>query len=278
MSASVNEFLTHLENDLKHYVKHDFIAHKQASYISTVKENLKEGEFLVSLDFAENYSFVVQDAIQSFHWNNAQATVHPYVIYYNNGDEIEHYNFVIISESLKHDTVAVSLFNKKMIHFLKQKHGCEQVRKIFFFSDGAASQYKNKKNFCNLACFKNDFNIEVEWHFFATSHGKGACDGIGGTVKRNAARVSLQRVNNELIVTPKALYEWCKKFFVNISFAFGTTSEYDAEMKLLNKRFEKSRTIKNTRNFHSFIPVNDKKLLCRVFSASELFLKTDIFN
>ena len=29
--------------------------------------------------------------------------------------------------------------------------------------------------------------------FLATSHGKGPCDGIGGTVKRLATKASLQR-------------------------------------------------------------------------------------
>ena len=35
----------------------------------------------VLLDFAENYSFVIEDEVQGFHWNNIQATVHPIVIY-----------------------------------------------------------------------------------------------------------------------------------------------------------------------------------------------------
>lgn len=29
------------------------------------------------------------------------------------------------------------------------------------------------------------YNIEISWSFFATSHGKGAVDGIGATVKRS---------------------------------------------------------------------------------------------
>jgi len=39
-----------------------------------------------------------------------------------------------------------------------------------------------------------DFGVAAEWHFSATSHGKGACDGVGGTVKRFAARASLSKV------------------------------------------------------------------------------------
>jgi hypothetical protein len=32
-------------------------------------------------------------------------------------------------------------------------------------------------------CHLEDFKVRGEWHFFATSHGKGPCDGIGGTLK-----------------------------------------------------------------------------------------------
>ena len=30
-------------------------------------------EIIVLLDFAENYSFLVQDAVQGYHWENSQA-------------------------------------------------------------------------------------------------------------------------------------------------------------------------------------------------------------
>ena len=33
-------------------------------------------------DFAQKYSLVIQDAVQGFHWNNDQATIHPFVVYY----------------------------------------------------------------------------------------------------------------------------------------------------------------------------------------------------
>ena len=58
---------------------------------------------------------------------------------------------------------------------------------IMYLSDGAASQYKNRENLINLYNHSSDFGITAEWHFSATSHGKGACDGLGGTVKLLAA-------------------------------------------------------------------------------------------
>ena len=60
---------------------------------------------------------------------------------------------------------------------------------------------KTVKKSLNLCNHESDFGMPAEWHFFATSHGKGPCDGIGGTVKRLATRASLQRPNEDLILT-----------------------------------------------------------------------------
>ena len=33
-------------------------------------------------DFAENYKFLVQDEIESYHWNQKQCSLHPIVVYH----------------------------------------------------------------------------------------------------------------------------------------------------------------------------------------------------
>ena len=35
-----------------------------------------------------------------------------------------------------------------------------------------------------------DFGVPAKWHFSATLHGKSACNGVGDTVKRLAARAA----------------------------------------------------------------------------------------
>lgn len=102
------------------------------------------------------------------------------------------------SECLHHDTVAVHLFQQYI--FLT-----EQVHNI-----------KIKNFFINLTHHLEDFKINAEWTLFPTSHGKESCDGIGGTLKRLAARASLQRVNNP-IRTPKELFNWTVALLSNIS-------------------------------------------------------------
>ena len=74
------------------------------------KQDLKPGELIILMDFAENYSFIVQDAVQGFHWENSQATLHPFVIYYKDNEELKNISCCIISDSLQHDTVAVNVF------------------------------------------------------------------------------------------------------------------------------------------------------------------------
>ena len=91
-------------------MRHDFIAHIQAQFLQEVKSSLGEHEFLVVGDFAENYAFGVKDASQSLHWNNAEATLHQFVVYFNQADTIQNCSFVIISDCNNHNVVAVHLF------------------------------------------------------------------------------------------------------------------------------------------------------------------------
>ena len=49
--------------------------------------------------------------------------------------------------------------------------------------------------------------MHAEWHFFATSHGKSAGDGAGGTLKRLATRASLQHIYQDQILTALQLYQ-----------------------------------------------------------------------
>lgn len=87
---------------------------------------------------------------------------------------------------------------------------------------------------------KKDFGVAAEWRFFATSHRKGACDGLGGTIKRQARIASLQRVDDNYITTPFSLFVWAKSFYKNISFDFCTKTEHDDHEKKLENRLNQA--------------------------------------
>ena len=121
------------------------------------------------MDFAENYNFIYQDAIQSVHWDNTQATLHPIVIYLKVNNILTVKSTCIITNHLTHNTSAVHSFLKIVLDYIKVNF--KEVVHIIYFSDGAASQYKNFKNMANLCNHFNDFNLTVEWHFFANPMG-----------------------------------------------------------------------------------------------------------
>ena len=57
-----------------------------------------------------------------------------------------------------------------------------------------------------ILCLFNLF-IYLFIYLFTTLHGENACDGIGGMVKREAAKASLQATTSGQILTPKDLIE-----------------------------------------------------------------------
>ena len=101
---------------------------------------------------------------------------------------------------------------------------------LTYFSDAAASQYKNYKNINNLCYHKQDFNITAEWHFSQTSHGKSSCDGVVETINNFVARAS-----HLTTVVYKVSIE-----------------TYTTKLNL-EERHDASSTIPGTKNHHSFI-------------------------
>ena len=148
-------------------------------------------------------------------------------------------SFTIISENKDHDTVAVHLFQRKLVKFVTDHFGMKP-KKIIYVSDGCASQCMNCYNFKNLCHHEEDFGVLAEWHFFATVHGKSGADGIGGTVKRTAAKASLQRLVKDQILTPIQLYKFVSSKIKGIHFDFATSTDHEAsdrEVQILQNCF-----------------------------------------
>ena len=257
LTSGIDAFTDQFIEKLLKLKRHEFIADQQGRFLSHLKTKLMPGEVIVLGDFSENYGFVVQDASQSFHWTNDQVTLHPFVVYFtDNGNNLQHLNFVVISDHLIHDTVAVYCFQRKLHTYLAET--CSEVRKVFYFLDGSSAQYKNGKNFANLTCHRQDFSSDAEWHFFATAHGKGPCDGLGGTVKRLAAKASLQRPYEDQILKPYQLYLWAKENIQGITFAYVDAAEVQQCAEFLQVRFAAAMTVQGTKQLHAFYPSPDQ--------------------
>lgn len=63
----------------------------------------------------------------------------------------------------------------------------------------------SRNHFINLCFHAKDFGIKiVSYNFFATSHGKSVCDGIGAVIKRTVRKDALQGAH---ILNAKQMYD-----------------------------------------------------------------------
>ena len=157
-----------LYKQLQYFKKHTFIKRKQSDTFEQKRKSADGHHIVVQVDFAENYAAIEQNEIQSAHWCHLQVTLFT-VCAWVNKDTVD--SGVIVSDDLQHGKFAVHTFLVEIISSLKEKY--PSVEKIEFFSDGAASQFKQKFLFSNLSFLQEMFHIQISWHFFATSHGKG---------------------------------------------------------------------------------------------------------
>ena len=126
----------------------------------------------------------------------------------------------------------------------------------------------------NLCFHLEDFGINAEWNFFATSHGKSACDGLGGTVKRLLTKASLQRPYADAILTSDAIMKFCTENIPGIHFINvqpGIVEDYELKLK---ERLENAKTIAGTQKFHRFVPLSKSSIKAFKLSKQEEEPKT----
>ena len=91
---------------------------------------------------------------------------------------------------MRHDTNTMHAFTCKILKCIKKN--LHAINKVLYFSAGAASQYKNFKNFKNLCCHEIDHGIKLNSiSLQQTMESHPPCDKIG-TTKQLFVRTSLQ--------------------------------------------------------------------------------------
>lgn len=244
VTNSSQDFVETYVEKVNNLIRHDFVSKTQADESEKQRRNLQPGEAIVHLDFSENYSHIAQDSVQSAYFSQTQSTIHPVVVYYLDKDLIpQHKSLVFISPSTDHNSQFVRALQLKLVPYLKEL--VPGLKLIRYWSDGSGSQYKNKVNFFYLSRHYEKFSIHAEWYFFATSHGKGPVDGIGGTTKRMFRQESL--TGRTALNDAKDLFEWMNRKDCN-------TKIVPMYLDLVDIKFVKVPTkldpIHGTRSFH----------------------------
>ncbi|CAJ1050756.1 uncharacterized protein LOC111858282 [Xyrichtys novacula] len=153
----------------------------------------------------ENYACKMSTEVQAYHFGGSrkQATIHTAILYTVHGTK----SYTTLSDSLRHDERAVWAHLEPILKEIRATY--PQIMTLHVISDGPVTQYRNKANFYLLSTvpFLSGFK-HVSWNYSEKSHGKGAPDGIGGAVKRDA---DLYVRRGGELQTPLDLYEMLTK-------------------------------------------------------------------
>lgn len=261
--------LTKLEQKLGHFKKHCYVKKTQSDYVKKLKQDLSVGKAILQFDFAENYSVVTQDEIQTAHWSHSQITIFTCCLWLPN-QPVQ--SFAIISDDKSHSKFSVWTFLKNIITNIKITNDIDY---LCLFSDNCAGQFKSKFTLSNLCWFETDFGLNAEWNFFSSSHGKGAMDGVGGVVKRTVwTAVKARKV---LISDARDFYEYASKNLKSINCMFVGKEEVEGNIQMLEKRWENVKAIPDIQQCHHFQPYDKTDLLISKTSIS-LMLRVTVFK
>jgi hypothetical protein len=171
----------------------------------------------------------------------------------------------MVMQNEVHTKFAVYSFMQYIFTYLKKQH--PQIIKIDVFSDGAALQFKQKYLFSNLHEWEEAHGIKLRWNFFATSHGKGAVDGLGGTVKRLVWRAVCS--GTVAVTTAEEYSKIAADRNPAVHVAFIPKTDVAELQTRLAEKWSSVLAIPRTQRLHCFKPVNHQQIEVAEFSTSD---------
>ena len=105
---------------------HSYISKCQSKCLKNLNEELPTSSAIILGDFAENYSFVVQDEVKGFHWSNLHCTLYPTVVFYKEDQVLHSISYCIVSDDNNHDVAMFYEVQKSTISNLKKLSICKR--------------------------------------------------------------------------------------------------------------------------------------------------------
>ena len=158
--------------------RHLFTKRTQASTYTEVKDNLKQKDLLIHVDYSENYNNKQQWEIQSAYFEHASFSIFTACCYFKDeSNAINKEAITVISETSDHSSSASVSCLQKVIHFLGEKYTHLPLKlNVIVWSDGCAAQFCSRYAFSLLSKFEASVNLS--WFYNNRHHGKGPWMGL----------------------------------------------------------------------------------------------------
>lgn len=137
------------------------------------------------------------------------------------------------------------------------------VQNLHFFSDGPATQYKQKGNFYMICSEPQQKGFQkTTWNFFEASHRKGAPDGVGGALKRSADALVC---HGRDMPDAETLYQVLTESGTHVKLFY--VSNEDVEVRVRKMQEVPLSTIKGTMKMHQVLSITPGVLKYRDISC-----------
>ncbi|KAL3696603.1 hypothetical protein R1sor_010679 [Riccia sorocarpa] len=180
-TTSTSDFIQKLKDIMPVFVKHNFIARWQGEQYRACLATFPRGTVVSSIDFSENYTFKVQNEVQSLHWDNKQITMLVLITRRHKDDTVgaeqpepdtrelvSDYHFFISDDF----SLLSSLQHCLDKHWTWMAENNILVNRHWMWSDGCAAQFKACRPFFFVSKYYNKYGAPLTWHFHGSGHGK----------------------------------------------------------------------------------------------------------
>ena len=250
---TVEKIFDELKKQLNPFLLHTHVKRKQAASFDHLKSSCDGTSIVLQVDFSENATIASQREVQAAHWHHAQVTLftsHAWI------DNLTSSSIVVISDDLTHSKHSIFAFMQCIFRNLTTKFS--NIKTVNVFSDGPTSQFKQRFLFSNLHSWEQEHSFNIIWNFFATSHGKGVVDGIGGTLKRAVWRNIRAEKNH--ITSPQEYATLAKELCPNVTVEYIPKSDIDKESAFLDAKWERVVAVPRTHRLHCIKPLGADKV------------------
>jgi len=284
-TGTVKEYMEEMQKFSGVHQRHWFIYRvQQGSYQRMWEETMVPGMLYIILDFAMNYSHDHLTETQTEFFCKNQTTLLPAVVWFlsptgvDGKFELQQHSRVYLSEDRRHSNNFVrKVIDDLLAHFkpimAEQARGVAEgmMQRLCVWSDGCGGQFKNKWQMNKLVKLVGDVRfglVGCEHHFFASCHGKGPCDGLGGWTKTYLRQQEMVEGNN--MATSQSVFDCLvndKAYDNNEEWAAATGVELKCKsrsfqfMDLVGTDREEVKEMQGIKSNHCFVTAGEYILM-----------------
>jgi hypothetical protein len=186
-----DKLVSYLKPKLEAFVQHNFVAKWEDDQFRACLASFPDDTMVSVIDYAGNYSFKVQNEVQSMHCHSYQITILVHKMWVRNPNpdledestrSIMTYHFYISDDKL-HDSYFVQ--HCLLLHWDSMVGASFIPRNHWIWSDRCSGQFKSRIPWFFVARYPEiTSGCNCMWSFFGSGHGKGPHDGAGAVLKR----------------------------------------------------------------------------------------------